>query len=125
MGLSGPKTSGRLGLPQATLPESPCNPHRFLASLLILPLLASLVFPPHTQRCSPIDAPCSTEWSSRIAAPCGQDQACLHFFHSALLLEILCPQLSEGTWPLPLPLMAYTKNLVWRDRCSCRCSPKP
>lgn len=68
------------------------------------------VFPLHTQCCTPTDTPCDAEWSSRIATPSGEDQVCLNFFHPTFLLEILRPQLSEGTWLLPPQLMASTKN---------------
>lgn len=55
------------------------------------------VFPLHAQCCTPTDTPCDAEWPSRIAAPSGEDQVCLNFSHPTFLLEILCPQLSEGT----------------------------
>lgn len=113
-GLHGPqahKISVQLGVHQTSLSELSVNPHRLLASLFILALPAS-PFPSshpallaHPQSSISL---CSAEWSSRVAAPRGQDQICLHFFHPTLL-EILCPELAEdGTWPLPLQMMVYT-----------------
>ena len=110
MDLLGSRTSGQLSVYQAGMPELPCNPCMFFGFLPHPPSVGFSVFPLHTQCCTPTDTPCDAEWSSRIAAPNGEDQVCLNFFHPTFLLEILCPQLSEGTWLLPPQLMASTKN---------------
>lgn len=110
MDLLGSRTSGQLSVYQAGVPELPCNPCMFFGFLPHPPSVGFSVFPLHTQCCTPTDTPCDAEWSSKIAAPNGEDQVCLNFFHPTFFLEILCPQLSEGTWLLPPQLMASTKN---------------